>query len=860
MSGMAWFDLLQTVASVITTLIGIATLVTVFQAYNEVVSRRQPYKLGVSLKALGSWKSKVDASNWYSLRTSIKSPRISLPKLIKNGFGLRVNLPLNHHETSWVNFLETFDLNGNAGYEEYVEMEQESGLVRGMVAMRWNGNEFAALCSVLGFQSPPATNDEHKHPMTLPMIWSGPLGWIYLSASADGCIAQFRPRGRIRNQLPEDLHQAYATFTRPMEALETRFWHSLGALPIDGKEPRAIYLGGADGSPALDRLKSLLEDGLGDNGGLQGILGLLDPKKSKSSRQDGGEATLKKLQEEVDAMKKDGNNAKNNSSEEFSDEIEADIRKLEAEVGIDTTAFGGLSGILGDSDPEDRDVARLARIAATRRVLGRQGHGVLPPDDILEIVKKMALQRAMSESKDPSKLFFNSGGYPKPTAHSNTNGSNNRATENDEKLAQDLQRREYFGFGDGEEIGDDSSLKAAIALSLRDLDDDSPIADSSTSSTPKCEAGPSNSSARTSNSFGGPSTAKSSKSKGKEPERRSSDEKWSENGSDSRPSRETSSSRIEKKPKKTGLIEVLKECSGLLSVTIQSDWVHSRGLDINSVKDYYREYVPPAEVPSDSYRFGDLAIMEKDLEVFKAAFLKLVPDGYYFTPRPTLASDVHEIWGYLEDHEHQLEKMFAADSKASEYGGNSTASNDESIPTGERRNVFLSRDTGRTQSDLLLALDLCKTLHLHDDTTRRGHFTIEDLSIIAKASANLRKILTDSRTPKAPESSGSDFTWALLVNTNLASGIISGLTRVELGDLMAPGPIAEYRNGKFECRKLLDEEQHTIPLMQEGCEYSGPQILAAVLDVFLTYFWVKKQWISNVSQYDSSIPYTIYMC
>jgi len=57
-----------------------------------------------------------------------------------------------------------------------------------------------------------------------------------------------------------------------------------------------------------------------------------------------------------------------------------------------------------------------------------------------------------------------------------------------------------------------------------------------------------------------------------------------------------------------------------------------------------------------------------------------------------------------------------------------------------------------------------------------------------------------------------------------------------------------------------DEDNHVypVPLCADG-EFSTAQLVAAFVDVCLTFYWLEKKWITDVSMYSAAIPPTVMM-
>ncbi|KAA8893976.1 hypothetical protein FN846DRAFT_820084 [Sphaerosporella brunnea] len=251
-------DWLSTVSSVVSAFVAVVTLVTVYLAALQILSRRQQYRLGISTRSLGPWKAEVVSPSLLKMQTQIATPTISLPRLVQKNWQPNLTFPTGFEskpkvldpeapktlaEASWVNFLQCLGLTPE--HEEYYELQAESELVNGFVPMRWKGPDLVAIGSMLGFQS-QENEPSFRKPMPLPMQWSGPLGWLQFRTSSDGCIAEFRRRRNLENQLPSDIHEYYDNLSiSPRQlCLKAWLWQSINGFYLSGD--RLLYLGGAD--------------------------------------------------------------------------------------------------------------------------------------------------------------------------------------------------------------------------------------------------------------------------------------------------------------------------------------------------------------------------------------------------------------------------------------------------------------------------------------------------------------------------------------------------------------------------------------------------------------------------------------
>ena len=94
----------------------------------------------------------------------------------------------------------------------------------------------------------------------------------------------------------------------------------------------------------------------------------------------------------------------------------------------------------------------------------------------------------------------------------------------------------------------------------------------------------------------------------------------------------------------------------------------------------------------------------------------------------------------------------------------------------------------------------------------------------------------------------------LVVHTNAADpcGFVDCTELARLG----AAPAADHPDAIFR-----------VPLMRgagqaDAKDYAGNIILAAFLELIITFYWVQKssRWITDVHMYDSTIPQTVTMC
>ncbi len=254
--------------------------------------------------------------------------------------------------------------------------------------------------------------------------------------------------------------------------------------------------------------------------------------------------------------------------------------------------------------------------------------------------------------------------------------------------------------------------------------------------------------------------------------------------------------------------------------------------------------------------------MDDDLlPVFKEALELLRPDGYFFTPTGMLALDINDVYSHVKEVTDKTKKV-------------------RIFPHLEINAWPASNPHKRP---LHFAMMLCNEFQ-HIRMHKRATFTVADMVAVAKASRSLREV------HQAP-----DLTWALLVCPELFAHLAQAFESVQnLGAFDHSRKPVSCRGGNLDCTNLMEdcegrlvapkptapetssdssspsihpekektsttERKYNIPLCGDG-DFSGSQLLAAFLEVMVTYYWIEKLWISDVGLYDTVIPPTITMC
>jgi hypothetical protein len=267
---------------------------------------------------------------------------------------------------------------------------------------------------------------------------------------------------------------------------------------------------------------------------------------------------------------------------------------------------------------------------------------------------------------------------------------------------------------------------------------------------------------------------------------------------------------------------VLRLCPGMLSVCVEGELAYNRGLTIDQCKEYDRIYVDKGDVDQAKYPYhlGDL-YMDKDLlEWMKKALLLLKPDGFYLSPSRSLYDDVAEAYKHIEAQSNKLRQIFP------DWGDIQPPEKDEEC--------------------LYHATRLCNELQ-RTRKIGRAASSVDDMRLLAKASNTLALIISP-----APNDNGTDLAWAMLACPQVPLNIISSLQDANLTEVIAAEVVCDA--GILDCRSLLstnavrgrNPSKYVVPFVGDG-KFTGKQVLAALADIFIRFFWIDKRWITDVA-------------
>ncbi|KXX79108.1 hypothetical protein MMYC01_204357 [Madurella mycetomatis] len=253
-------DWVSAVSSVVAAVVAIVTLVTVYIGAMQLLSQNRMYRLGLSWRSLGPWQRLCSKWALFFLQRRISTPTVNLKSLVDGQWQPDITFPTGfpknpksprdieqgqiQAKTTWVNFMQALGIKPED--EDRYEMQDAPELVNGKVPMSWTGKDLVGLCSILGFQSHEG-DPSFKNPMPLPAQWSGPLGWLQFRASSNGCVAEFRRRMDLKNQISEELHKYYSENGgdfHKIDMLRSRLWNSINGFAL--ANDRTLFLGGTD--------------------------------------------------------------------------------------------------------------------------------------------------------------------------------------------------------------------------------------------------------------------------------------------------------------------------------------------------------------------------------------------------------------------------------------------------------------------------------------------------------------------------------------------------------------------------------------------------------------------------------------
>lgn len=296
-------------------------------------------------------------------------------------------------------------------------------------------------------------------------------------------------------------------------------------------------------------------------------------------------------------------------------------------------------------------------------------------------------------------------------------------------------------------------------------------------------------------------------------------------------------------------MEVFRPCPGLLSVAINGELAYSRGLSTENCQEYDRKFVDKEDVDLVKYphNLGELYMDETLFKLMKDALLLVKPDGFYFSPTFILSADIRNAYSHIEEQSNKLMRIYPAVYETPTAPGTRHPQPDEDRL---RHAMWLCNELQRTRK------------------TGRAVFSVDDMRLLAKVSNALKGIISPAQGPD-----GRDMVWAFICCPDLSRDIRESLSSVEANaDALGPYLTAKVKcsDGWLDCASLpgmaalgdgttTTTSKYRTPLVADG-EYTGAQVLAALSDVFIAYYWIEKRWITDVAMYDATIPQSVTMC
>ncbi|KAH8695776.1 hypothetical protein GQ44DRAFT_790507 [Phaeosphaeriaceae sp. PMI808] len=245
-----------------------------------------------------------------------------------------------------------------------------------------------------------------------------------------------------------------------------------------------------------------------------------------------------------------------------------------------------------------------------------------------------------------------------------------------------------------------------------------------------------------------------------------------------------------------------------LRPVFEGELAYNRGLEITKCEEYDCEFIKRRDIDEEKYpsRLGDLYMDDELLSLMKDALPLLEPDGYYFAPESSLYVRLNKVFNHIDQ---QFKKV-------------------EILPL-----VPLLPGADDSRRSLHYALKLFNMLR----QTRKTHYSLKDMEVVARAAKAMWTILTRAK------GSGTDLMWAFIFCPQFSLGVLYALKRLDIANL----PYDKGRTMKYD-----------IPLLGNA-GFTGLDVLAALMKVRLAQFWLFKGWKTDVAAYDFTMPQSILM-
>ncbi len=274
-------------------------------------------------------------------------------------------------------------------------------------------------------------------------------------------------------------------------------------------------------------------------------------------------------------------------------------------------------------------------------------------------------------------------------------------------------------------------------------------------------------------------------------------------------------------------VQVLTHRRGLLSLVFESELAYNRGLNIKNCEEYegIKTKFKDVDLTKYPHRLHNLCMDDQCLHLMKEALLRLRPDGYVFTSESGLYGDLSQVYDHIGQ---QIKKM-------------------EDLPS-------LPKPRDRSMEHLHLAMNICRALR----HTRRTYNSLSDMQAIARAAEAMKTILAEAN------GCGTDLIWAIIYRPEICPDLLNTLKTANMSDFLTTKVTSEA--GILDCtglgqlisRRSEDSERmkYQIPLLDDA-DFTGMHVLAALVKVVLTQFWLSEGWVTDVAAYDFTMPQSI---
>ena len=304
---------------------------------------------------------------------------------------------------------------------------------------------------------------------------------------------------------------------------------------------------------------------------------------------------------------------------------------------------------------------------------------------------------------------------------------------------------------------------------------------------------------------------------------------------------------------------VLYPSPGHLEISTEGELVHSRGLEKDHLYEYSYIYTDEDEVERVyEHKLGRLRMDTLLLGRMKKAVLQIEPDGFYFSPSKLLSFQVAQIWSHA-------------------FSVSERCLNQQYIFPTDKLEFFARKEAnkGAPREELYNAINLINSFQ-RIKSTSCPMFTTADMVLISRASVSLRGLI---------RCEGMDLVWAILASPELFDHLFNLVTHTAMEDLLdsrlacesgrfnliltkgsdpearlAPSGVKGelVRDGTFESIQLV-QGGIKVELVKDGT-FEGIQVVAALMDVFLNFFWIDRSWVTDVALYDTKVPQSVTMC